>query len=229
MEAFRCAVERVMGKPKDQLDYDLMASVQEQLLEVMRALNEIRPLAELTDIEKHECAKISSVKYYPTKCIVHEKDSSMCSGDAYFLLSGRCLRIQKLHIKCFLSVGKYQYRLIKSDCKNCKDPKHRTVYVKTSELGPGSVFNIGEKSENGCLVVTISEVKFLLVPLNFLTKHNTANIWGRIVCSLNLSTLSVQQCFQKFVTSERWEEYKKSVVDSVVQKWQNYEDQSKLK
>lgn len=55
----------------DQLDCVLMASVQKQLTEVADAVAAIRPLAELSDPEKRECAKTSAVKKYPAKCVIY--------------------------------------------------------------------------------------------------------------------------------------------------------------
>lgn len=53
-----------------QLDYALMASVQRQLTEVADAVDRIRPLAELADPEKRECAKTSAVRRFPAKSVV---------------------------------------------------------------------------------------------------------------------------------------------------------------
>ncbi|XP_050421384.1 uncharacterized protein LOC126833868 [Adelges cooleyi] len=220
MEAFRHAVERVMGKPADQLDCALMASVQRQLMEVADAINGIRPLAELTDVEKRECSKTSSVKRYPAECVVYDEDRdfSLVPGDAYFLLEGQCLGVQRLRVRKRLVAGHDRYALVQ-DVGERDGPQCQTVYVKTSELRPGSVFCIGERSEGGRLVLSITEVKYLLVPFAFLAKHNTANVWGRTACSLDSSALTVRESFRKFVVSKKWEEYKKSTVEAVVLKW----------
>lgn len=74
MGTFRKAVEKVMGQTDDQqLDYALMASVQKQLTEVADAVAKIRPLAELSDQEKRECAKTSALKRYPARCVIYGK------------------------------------------------------------------------------------------------------------------------------------------------------------
>lgn len=72
MGPFRDAVERVMGRTDDQqLDRALMASVQKQLTEVADAVAAVRPLAELSDPEKRECAKTSAIRRYPARSIVY--------------------------------------------------------------------------------------------------------------------------------------------------------------
>lgn len=73
MEAFRGAVEKIMGRATDdqQLDCALMASVQKQLTEVADAVAAVRPLAELPEPEKRECAKTSAVKRYAATSVVY--------------------------------------------------------------------------------------------------------------------------------------------------------------
>lgn len=78
MEEFRRAVTLVMGRAagnddQQQLDRSLMASVQKQLTEVASAVAAIRPLAELPESEKRECAKTASVRRYPAKTVVYGK------------------------------------------------------------------------------------------------------------------------------------------------------------
>ncbi|VVC33223.1 RmlC-like jelly roll fold [Cinara cedri] len=72
MEAFRRAAKRVADRTDDQqLDCALMASVQKQLTEVADAVAAVRPLAELPDPERRECAKTSAVKRYAARSVVY--------------------------------------------------------------------------------------------------------------------------------------------------------------
>lgn len=72
MGTFRKAVEKVVGETDDQrLDCALMASVQKQLTEVADAVAKVRPLAELSDRERRECAKTSALKWYPARCVIY--------------------------------------------------------------------------------------------------------------------------------------------------------------
>lgn len=76
MEAFKKAIAMVMDQKENgdqQLDCALMASVQKQLAEVLNALAFVRPLAELLEPEKHECAKTSAIKRYPAKSVIYGK------------------------------------------------------------------------------------------------------------------------------------------------------------
>lgn len=78
-------------------------------------------------------------------------------------------------------------------------------------------FVTGEKRP-GRVVIATSNVKCLLVPVAFLTKHNASNIWGRTVCSLDGSDPTAEQSFRKFVVENRWEEYKKSLAEEILGK-----------
>lgn len=76
MEAFRKAAAKVtIGRADDhrhrQLEADLVASVQRQLTEVSDAVARVRPLAELSEPERRECAKTSAVKRYPARSVVY--------------------------------------------------------------------------------------------------------------------------------------------------------------
>lgn len=74
MEAFRRAAEKiVVGRRADdrQSDRVLVASVQMQLTEVSDAVAKIRPLAELSESERRECAKTSALKRYAAKSVVY--------------------------------------------------------------------------------------------------------------------------------------------------------------
>lgn len=71
-----------------------------------------------------------------------DRDFSLVPGDAYFLLEGQCLGVQRLRVRKRLVAGHDRYALVQ-DVGERDGPRCQTVYVKTSELRPGSVFCIG--------------------------------------------------------------------------------------
>lgn len=78
MEAFRNAVATVIdrnGNGDQQLDCVLMASVQKQLAEVANAVGTVRPLAELSELERQECAKTSTVERYRAKRVIYGENN----------------------------------------------------------------------------------------------------------------------------------------------------------
>ncbi|XP_025422886.1 uncharacterized protein LOC112692424 [Sipha flava] len=220
MEAFRKFVEKVMSRTDDQqLDCALMASVQRQLTEVADAVARVRPLAGLPEPEKRECAKTSVIKRYPARSIVYDEDCDSGEANAYFVLEGRCICLQRLHVRRTTAIGSGGFALVTKrhdgeDKEQSVGRNVRTVYVKMSDLRPGSVFGLGER-RSGRLVMATADVKCLLVPLTFLAKNNESNFWGRTVCSLNASNPNIEQSFRKFLVENKWEEYKKSLVDDL--------------
>ncbi|XP_025196909.1 uncharacterized protein LOC112595789 [Melanaphis sacchari] len=226
MEAFRNAVHIVMNRSSDdqQLDCTLMASVQKQLNEVADAVTSVWPLAALSELERRECAKTSAVRRFPARSIVYDDNRNSNEANAYFVLEGRCTCTQRLRI-CKMTVnGRNRFTMIRDyndDGQSYSDTQKnvQTVYVKISDLRPGSVFGLGEKRSDRIVIAT-TDVKCLLVPLSFLAKHNGSNIWGRTVCSLNGTNPTAEQSFRKFVVENRWEEYKKSLASDLFRKCQ---------
>ncbi|KAL5242900.1 hypothetical protein ACI65C_010310 [Semiaphis heraclei] len=225
MEAFRDAVRRVMSKSSDdqQLDCVLMASVQKQLTEVADAVASVWPLAALSDPERRECAKTSAVKRFPARSIIYADDANnSVEANAYFVLEGRCTCMQRLRVRKTTEYGRNHFTLIRDHCSDSQSSSDlnknvQTVYVKMTDLRPGSVFGLGER-RSGRIVIATADVKCLLVPLAFLAKHNTSNVWGRTVCSLNGTNPTAEQSFRKFVVENRWAEYKKSLADDLSRK-----------
>ncbi|CAH1725416.1 uncharacterized protein LOC114122959 [Aphis gossypii] len=225
MEAFRNAVRMVINRSSDdqQLDCVLMASVQKQLTEVADAVTSVWPLAALSDLERRECAKTSAVRRFPTRSIVYDDDRNSNEANAYFVLEGRCTCMQRLRVRKMTTNGRNRFALIRDhdghgQSHNLDTQKNvQTVYVKMSDLRPGSVFGLGER-RSGRVVIATADVKCLLVPLSFLSKHNGSNIWGRTVCSLDGTNPTIEQSFRKFVVENRWEEYKKSLANDLFRK-----------
>ncbi|XP_015368667.1 PREDICTED: uncharacterized protein LOC107165099 [Diuraphis noxia] len=224
MEAFRDAIRSVMSGSSDdqQLDCVLMASVQKQLTEVADAVASVWPLAALSDPERRECAKTSAVKQFLAKSIVYDDVRNSIEADAYFVMEGRCTCLQRLRVRKTTEYGRNYFTLIRDHDRNSQsnldlNKNVQTVYVKMTDLRPGSVFGLGERC-SGRIVIATTDVKCLLVPLAFLAKHNTSNIWGRTVCSLNGTNPTAEQSFRKFVVENRWAEYKKSLADDLFRK-----------
>ncbi|XP_026806956.1 uncharacterized protein LOC113549714 [Rhopalosiphum maidis] len=224
MEAFRNAARKVVSRSSDdqQLECSLMASVQKQLTEVADAVTSVWPLAQLSDLERRECAKTSAVRRFPARSIVYDDDRNSNEANAYFVLEGRCTCMQRLHVRKTTVNGRNRFALIRDH--NGDGQSHldiqgnvQTVYMKMSNLRPGSVFGLGER-RSGRMVIATADVKCLLVPLSFLAKHNGSNIWGRTVCSLDGTNPTVEQSFRKFVVENRWEEYKKSLAGDLFRK-----------
>ncbi|KAF0774080.1 Uncharacterized protein FWK35_00008204 [Aphis craccivora] len=149
-------------------------------------------------------------------------DRNSNEANAYFVLEGRCTCMQRLRVRKTTANGRNRFTLIRD--QNGLGESHldtqrnvHTVYMKMSDLRPGSVFGLGER-RSGRVVIATADVKCLLVPLSFLSKNNGSNIWGRTVCSLDGTNPTIEQSFRKFVVENRWEEYKKSLADDLSRK-----------
>lgn len=77
-------------------------------------------------------------------CIIDDdRDSS--EADAYFVLEGRCTCVQRLYVRKTAVFGRDRYKLIQNVCTSDqhKNRNMQVVYVKMSDIRPGSVFGLG--------------------------------------------------------------------------------------
>lgn len=112
----------------------------------------------------------------------------------------------------------YKKKDLRSDLPRSERPAEPLFFSRPRIVRNGFP---GERS-SGRLVVATADVKCLLVPLAFLTKHNASNVWGRTVCSLNDTEPTIEQSFRKFVVEREWEAYRQSLVKDTFRKRESF-------
>lgn len=70
-------------------------------------------------------------------------------ANAYFVLEGRCTCLQRLRVRRTTEYGRNHFTLIRDHCSDSQsnlelNKNVQTVYVKMTDLRPGSVFGLGK-------------------------------------------------------------------------------------
>jgi hypothetical protein len=82
-----------------------------------------------------------------------DEDCDSGEANAYFVLEGRCICLQRLHVRRTTAIGSGGFALVTKrhdgeDKEQSVGRNVRTVYVKMSDLRPGSVFGLGKNCSN---------------------------------------------------------------------------------
>ncbi|KAF7991688.1 hypothetical protein HCN44_010489 [Aphidius gifuensis] len=89
------------------------------------------------------------------------------------------------------------------------------VFMQICQLTKGACFGIGEPMDNR-RVISLTPVRCLLIPKNWLFKYNRSNIWKRIELFLNSKYPTRDELFKKFKMNKRWIIYKKKLINDIL-------------
>ncbi|XP_043469974.1 uncharacterized protein LOC122503478 [Leptopilina heterotoma] len=97
-------------------------------------------------------------------------------------------------------------------------PKNvRTIFMQICIFYRGSCFALGEEMRNR-RIVSLTDVKCLLIPRYWLLKQNRANIWERVKLFLNSKYPNRDELLQKFASQRKWIKYRQSLVEEIIER-----------
>ncbi|XP_051172498.1 uncharacterized protein LOC127288852 [Leptopilina boulardi] len=95
-------------------------------------------------------------------------------------------------------------------------PKNvRTRFMQICIFYRGSCFALGEEMRNR-RIVSLTDVRCLLIPRYWLLKQNRANIWERVKLFLNSKYPNSDELLQTFVVHRKWTKYRQGLVEEAI-------------